>query len=92
MTRLIRKVTFLAAALLAAMGCLLETGRLEAAGPKLNVLFIAVDDLRPELSVYGRKVISPNPSTSTLPLSLDSKHHPVRVDGSMPSTLTRLLG
>lgn len=28
--------------------------------PLLNVLFILADDLRPELSVYGRRVISPN--------------------------------
>ena len=34
----------------------------DAAGSpaKPNVLFIAVDDLRPELSVYGKDVISPN--------------------------------
>ena len=33
----------------------------EAARSKLNVLFIAVDDLRPELSCYGRKIVrSPN--------------------------------
>ncbi len=28
--------------------------------PKRNALFIAVDDLQPELSVHGKDVISPN--------------------------------
>ena len=32
----------------------------EAAQTKTNVLFIAIDDLRPELSVYGKPVITPN--------------------------------
>ena len=32
----------------------------EPTKPRRNVLFIAVDDLRPELSIYGKKVISPN--------------------------------
>lgn len=43
---------------------LLITGRLDAVQAvetsKHNVLFIAVDDLRPELSIYGKNVISPN--------------------------------
>lgn len=35
--------------------------RAEAVAERTNVLFIAVDDLRPELNCYGRKqVISPN--------------------------------
>ena len=31
-----------------------------ADSPRRNVLFIAVDDLRPELSVYGKPVLTPN--------------------------------
>lgn len=49
MTRLLTLVTLLS----------LPSGVARADG-RPNVLFIAVDDLRPELSVYGRPVISPN--------------------------------
>ncbi len=43
--------------------CRGEVAELPAAtleSEKLNVLFIAIDDLRPELSIYGRPVITPN--------------------------------
>ena len=39
------------------VGCLVDSARSAAKRP--NVLFIAIDDLRPELSVYGKPVISP---------------------------------
>lgn len=39
-------------------GC---TGREKASAPKMNVLFIAVDDLRPELNVYGHsQMVTPH--------------------------------
>lgn len=38
-----------------------QTGEAEAASPQLNVLFLAVDDLRPELGVYGEThMLTPN--------------------------------
>ncbi|MBI9019258.1 MAG: sulfatase [Phycisphaerae bacterium] len=46
---------------LAAMTAIMPTVTLAANQPKYNVLFIAVDDLRPELGCYGHKTIkSPN--------------------------------
>jgi iduronate 2-sulfatase len=56
---LARITAFLLASVLAAIGSSGQNGRLEAA-QKSNVLFIAVDDLRPELGTYGKPVISPN--------------------------------
>jgi arylsulfatase A-like enzyme len=50
-------------AFLAALLCLapLRTFAADSAKPKFNVLFIAIDDLRPELGCYGRSHIkSPN--------------------------------
>lgn len=52
---------FPALLLLALTGCLFLHAGLAAAAEKLNVLFIAVDDLRPEFGAYGKSYIhSPN--------------------------------
>lgn len=59
---LLSKTTAILAAAIVLVGP--STGAAQTRGDpkdaKRNVLFIAVDDLRPELSIYGKKVISPN--------------------------------
>jgi len=49
------------AAAVSAFGPVLATAKQKKSGPKTNVLFIGVDDLRPQLGCYGQKhIISPN--------------------------------
>ena len=39
---------------------ILKSEQLHKSEEKLNILLILTDDLRPELSIYGRKTITPN--------------------------------
>ncbi|MEO1011489.1 MAG: sulfatase [Bacteroidota bacterium] len=56
---LIKNVSFLALAILTFNGCQQQNKTVEQKPP--NVLFISIDDLRPELNAYGQsQIVSPN--------------------------------
>ena len=61
-TRLLPTSSFIHVAIwtVGLVGCLMGPSLCRAGEAKPNVLFIAVDDLRPELGCYGKPVISPN--------------------------------
>jgi iduronate 2-sulfatase len=62
-----------------------------AAAEKLNVLFIAVDDLRPELACYGQPVISPHIDQLASEGMLFERAY-VQVAICMPSRVSMLTG